>query len=117
LQTVSKGGTIQSTRAKGGKRMNIEERLSQVMLSKEINRSQLSKAANIPYTTIDGMFKKGCSNIKLSTLMKLADYFDVSIDYLVGRGTDSDLTPDELCELEKYKSFLLFKRKENEYGS
>lgn len=84
--------------------MNIEERLSNLMLNKDINRSQLSKGANIPYTTIDGIFKKGAHNIKLSTLIKLADYFNVSLDYLVGRNNPSN---DQ--DLKTFEQFLKYR--------
>lgn len=92
--------------------MNIEGRLEQLMLTKNLTKAQLSKGANIPYTTIDGMFKKGCHNIKLTTLVKLADYFGVSVDYLIGRGSDIPYTLDEIREIESFKQYLLFKRKE-----
>lgn len=92
--------------------MTTEERIDQLMLDRGINKSQLSKGANIPYTTIDGIFKKGAHNIKLSTLLKLADYFHVTLDYLVGR-SDNDFTPTELEQIEKYKAFLLYERSNN----
>ena len=86
--------------------MNIAERLDQLMASRGINRRQLSIAANIPYTTLDGIHKRGCDNVKLTTLVKLADYFEISIDYLVGRGPDSILTLNDLQELESYRKYL-----------
>lgn len=90
--------------------MSIEERLVQLMQIKGINKNQLSKLANIPYTTIDGMFKKGCDNMKLSTLVKLADYFDVSIDYLIGRGSEVEYNLSELREIESFKNYLKYRR-------
>lgn len=90
--------------------MSIEERLDKMMLDKGINKHQLSIQANIPYTTIDGMFKKGCHNIKLSTLIKLADYFNVSIDYIVGRSESSKYSLAELKEIELFEEFLKYKR-------
>ena len=90
--------------------MNLTERLRLLMETKKLNISQVSKGASIPYTTLDGVFKKGADNIKLSTLIKLADYFDVSIDYLVGRSDDSEYTIDEYRELESFRNYLLYKR-------
>lgn len=81
-----------------------------MMLEKGINKHQLSIQANIPYTTIDGMFKKGYHNIKLSTLIKLADYFNVSIDYIVGRSESSKYNLDELKEIELFEEFIKYKR-------
>ncbi|MFI3230619.1 MAG: helix-turn-helix transcriptional regulator [bacterium] len=48
-----------------------------------LNNNSLSRESGIPYTTIDGFFKKGTDNIRLSTLVKLANFFDVTLDYLV----------------------------------
>ena len=61
------------------------ERLDMLLAEKRIRKSTLSRESGIPYTTIDGFYKKGYENIKLSTLQKLADYFDVSVDFLVGK--------------------------------
>lgn len=57
--------------------------LQELMDSRGLNKSTFSKQANIPYTTIDGIFKKGYANIKLSTLKQIANFFNVSLDYLI----------------------------------
>lgn len=93
--------------------MNIAERLEQMMQDRGINRRQLSLAANIPYTTLDGISKRSCDNVKLSTLLKLADYFEISLDYLVGRGPDTKLNITELEELASFRKYLEWR---NEYG-
>lgn len=93
--------------------MNIADRLSLLMKETDINLSQLSKGANVPYTTLDGIFKKGCENIKLSTMIKLADYFDISLDYLSGRD-DSDFTLSEYKELQSFERYLLYKREKED---
>lgn len=55
--------------------MNIAERLEQMMQNKGMNRRQLSIAAGIPYTTLDGISKRGCDNVKLSTwILRLVKY-------------------------------------------
>lgn len=53
------------------------------MASQGFNKHTLSMACGIPYTTIDAWYKKGYSNAKLSTIQKLADFFGVTIDYLM----------------------------------
>ena len=94
--------------------MNIAERLEQLMQNKGINRRQLSLGANIPYTTLDGISKRSCDNVKLTTLVKLADYFEISLDYLVGRGPDSSLNISEFEELESFRKYLEWR---NTYGT
>ena len=56
----------------------LRDKLLELMEEKGINKSELSKGADIPYTTIDGLFKKNSENIKLPTLKKLAAYFNCS---------------------------------------
>ena len=63
--------------------MSFIDKLNYLMDKKHINKATLAKESGIPYTTIDGFYKKGSENIKLSTLKKLADYFNCSLDYLV----------------------------------
>lgn len=94
--------------------MNIAERLEQLMKQKGISQSQLSRNASIPYTTLDGIRKRNCDNVKLSTLIKLADEFGISLDYLVGR-INNELSLEDVEELNKYKQYLLW-RKEQQYG-
>lgn len=58
-----------------------------------LNKRQFALKSGIPYTTVDGFYKKGYENIRLTTLRKIADFFNVSLDYLVfgseTRSTDS----------------------------
>lgn len=63
--------------------MSMTEKLDKLLNSKNITKSQLSKESSIPYTTISGFYVKGTDNVKLSTLKKLANYFQCSLDYLV----------------------------------
>ena len=62
--------------------MEMIDKIVSMMRELDINRADLSKHTGIPYTTIDGLFKKGTENIKRSTITKLANYFKVTIDYL-----------------------------------
>ena len=62
--------------------MTLTEKLDFLMKVKNINKSILSKETGIPYTTIDGFYKKGTENIKLSTLKKISEYFKISLDEL-----------------------------------
>ena len=66
--------------------MNFLEKLDVLMKERNLNRSTLSQESNIPYTTIDGWYKRGYSNAKLSTIQKLAKYFDVTLDFLLDDG-------------------------------
>lgn len=61
--------------------MTFLDKLNQLMASRGLNRSTLSKACGIPYTTIDGWYKRGYEGLKVSTLKKVSDFFDVSMEY------------------------------------
>lgn len=62
--------------------MKLTDKLDLLMEEKKINKAVLSKNAGIPYSTIANFYEKGTENVKLSTLKKLAKYFDVSLDYI-----------------------------------
>lgn len=63
--------------------MRFAEKVEQLMREKGIrNNKEFSELSGIPYTTIDGLFKKG-GNPKLSTLNALKNFFGCSLDYLV----------------------------------
>ena len=94
--------------------MNIAERIDQLMETKNITRGRLAKESGVPYTTLDGIKKRNCDNVKLSTLIKLADYFEISLDYLVGRGDDSELSFHELEELKAYRKYLEWRKRDGE---
>lgn len=70
--------------------MDFLEKLNYLMDKNHLNKSTLSKACNIPYTTIDGWYKKGYEGLKLTTLRKLAEFFGTSLDYWASE--DNELT-------------------------
>jgi len=82
--------------------------LEKLMESRGLNKNTLAKESGIPYTTIDGFWKKGCDNIKLSTLIKIANYFEVSLDYLLGYDNNKKtLVTHEGNELSEFEVMAL----------
>ncbi len=61
--------------------MDFLEKLNFLMNKHNLNKNTLSKACDIPYTTIDGWYKRGFEGLKLPTLKKLSNYFEISLDY------------------------------------
>lgn len=55
-----------------------------LLTEKGVKTSQVCKATGIPQSTFSD-WKKGKSSPKSEKLQKIADYFDVSIDYLTGK--------------------------------
>ena len=72
--------------------------LDSLMSERGINKRTLSRESGIPYTTIDGWYKKGNDDIRLSTLRKLSSYFDVSLDYLMEAQKESQTMAQELYQ-------------------
>lgn len=60
--------------------MPVSDFLKDYMLKNGYTKADISRMSNIPYTTIDGLFKKGDENTKLSTLKKLAKLIGCTID-------------------------------------
>ncbi len=64
--------------------MSFSERLKELRKSKKINQTILANAVNLNIKQIQ-RYEGGSNEPTLSVLIALADYFDVSLDYLVGR--------------------------------
>lgn len=106
--------------------MKLTEKLDLLMKEKGITRADLSREAGIPYSTISSLYDKGYENVKLSTLKKLADYFECSLDYIaddsvterktidtIAAHHDGDeFTEEELEEIKKFKEFVKARRKQ-----
>lgn len=101
--------------------MSFIERLELEMKRNNIaNKSELSRLSGIPYTTIDGFYKKGSDNIKLSTLKKLANCLHCSLDFLVDDSANAnwdtttlaahfdgnEYTEDEWAEIRQFAEFV-----------
>lgn len=54
-----------------------------------LNQADMAKALGIPFRSYR-RYESGESEPTVSTLCTIADYFDVSLDYLVGRSTTRD---------------------------
>ena len=63
--------------------MTFLDKLDWLLEEHGLNKNTFAKKAGIPYTTIDGFYKKGYENAKVSTLKKIAQYFNVTLDFLI----------------------------------
>jgi len=97
--------------------MGLTEKLDTIMSEKKINKSELASGSGVPYTTIVGIYKKGYENIKLSTLKKLCNFLDCSIDYLVEEKTSPKENNTEYSEviksIRKYENIAVHKERIN----
>ena len=102
--------------------MGLTDKLDILMKERNINKSELARESGVPYTTIDGFYKKGSENAKLSTLKKLCSYFDCSLDYLADDNVNEprtmaahfdgdEYTEEEITKIKEYAAFVKANRK------
>lgn len=72
--------------------MTIGKRIAILRKQKKISQTDLAKALNVAPSTI-GMWETDQRALKDDSLKQLADFFDVSTDYLLGRTDDKEKTP------------------------
>lgn len=75
----------------------FENRLKDLRLEKHLNMKQTAQQLNIPYTTYVG-YEKNEREPNSETLILLADFFECSVDYLVGRSSERNGVVDEKIE-------------------
>jgi transcriptional regulator with XRE-family HTH domain len=92
--------------------MNMMEKIQIMMNERNLTKADVSRGADIPYTTLDGLFKKGYYNASVPTLQKLASFFDVGVNYFFddnesnrdsGKISFLDVTPEELNLLNLWR--------------
>ena len=64
--------------------MFLKERLYQLRTDAGLTQEELAKRINVGRSTIAG-YEKGTTQPSYTVLILLADYFEVSLDYLFGR--------------------------------
>lgn len=94
--------------------MGFLDRLEDLSRRKGIqNTLQLSKASGVPYSTLDNFYRIGYDNAKLSTLRKLADTLDCTLDDLV-YGDAATSEADWATEAEMRKLVKPYRRLKDE---
>ncbi|GEP75685.1 helix-turn-helix domain-containing protein [Weissella thailandensis] len=64
-------------------------RLKELRKGKGMQQQEAAKELNIPGSTYAG-YERGEREPRIDMLIKLADYFDVSVDYLIGHKKTSN---------------------------
>jgi len=64
----------------------VRDSLGRLMKARDIKRKPLAKQAGLGETAIRDIFDEKRTDVRASTLVKLAEFFDVSMDELVGMG-------------------------------
>lgn len=63
--------------------MNIYDRINKLLKDKKVTRKDLAKETGISYQTLSSLFYRQSGNMSLTTIKSIAEYFQVSVDYLV----------------------------------
>ncbi len=75
----------------------MNNRLRELRKEKGLTQIELAKILNVSDRSV-GFYETGERDPDTETLKKLADYFDVTIDYLLGR---SDIRNQKIADIEK----------------
>ena len=89
----------------------MKNRLKEIRQEKKLSQKDLAKKLNISQQAIS-LYEKGNRELKLETWQKLADFFNVPVDYLLGISKDrstltiDDLNPEEQEAYERITDML-----------
>jgi transcriptional regulator with XRE-family HTH domain len=78
--------------------MSIPKQIERLMKANKVSRYKLSKDTNIPYTTLTQIINGRTKDPQVRALETIADYFNKSLDYLLGKSIDA-LIENRLEEL------------------
>ncbi len=102
--------------------MDFKNRLKELRLNNNITQAELAKKLNYGRTAIAN-YEAGRTEPSFEALKTIAEFFGVSIDYLLGRpkmiepevvafhkNTPGDFTDDEKEEIDNFIQYILSKR-------
>ncbi len=99
----------------------IYERIEKMCKEKSVNITAMCKACGVPRATLTDYKKGRIQSLSAKTLKKIAEYFEVSVDYLYGGnntatverelkvalfGGDSDVTDEMWEEVKRYAQYI-----------
>ena len=82
--------------------MQFHNRFRQLIDDRQIGRKELAEQLNIAYSTL-GNYLNGDREPDINMLIKIADLFSVSIDYLVGHPTNQTISDEETRLLHLFR--------------
>nr|PZN02741.1 MAG: XRE family transcriptional regulator [Bacillota bacterium] len=80
--------------------MMIGERIKSLREERKITQQELARYLGVSQKTISN-YENGERSPDPDTLRKIADYFDVTVDYLLGRSNHRQLTRKDERDIEK----------------
>ncbi|GEM_PF-588230 len=80
--------------------MDTGKLIAQLRKSRGLNQEQLASALKVSSSTI-AMWETNKRALKDETIRQLADFFNISTDYLLGRETPEWATNQDIVDIEK----------------
>ena len=87
--------------------MSFLKNLEALMLKKNINRSELARGVGISASTVNSWWNRSCENISLQTLIKISNYFGITLEELVN-GTASEGFVFDTNEFKNYELYAIY---------
>lgn len=84
----------------------LGKRLRHLREKRKLSQLELAKKLDMPNQNLSN-YERGFRQPDYETLNKIADFFDVTADYLLGRSDDPQLTEKEEKEVDKETKELL----------
>ncbi len=95
------------------KNNSIEFKLRELILSRYKSINEFAKTTNMPYSTIDSIFKRGIENASVSNLSKICKTLDISLDMLTEGYIVTEFSQKEV-ETKKETAIDIFKVNDTE---
>lgn len=87
----------------------LREKIKELMDARGLKSAELSKQTKLPQTTIRYILQGITDNPRIDTVMQLADFFEVTVNYLLGEedvgtnGANNVLKPVPVINIERQK--------------
>lgn len=81
--------------------MDFMGRVNALKSARGKSNYEIAKEAGIPYATIDALNRRGHQGVRLQTVVKLAEYFNVSLDWLVYGSEEVNMERGRLIDVAK----------------
>lgn len=82
--------------------MTFANNLERIRKDKKVSQARLAKALGVTQQMISN-YEKGLSSPNIEVLIKIADFFNISIDFLVGHKVKEDVSLSPQSRLVHYK--------------
>lgn len=91
--------------------MNFLKNLDYLLYSSHMSRSDLGRAIDISPSTINSWFTRSSDGVALKSLVKISEYFNVTLDDLVNSdlaaapASDNKLSEKEVAQVKRFLAY------------